>query len=89
MAYIFDITVTAPLENDELISRILDFKDDLHRECFRGDDVSVLDGTAADSALAPLSFSVRSKEGLALFTRVVKKSLAHHCVENAVKVSRR
>lgn len=89
MAYVFDITVTASLENSDLISRILHFKEDLHRECFRGEDVSVLDEKAVDSALAPLSFSVRSKEGLARFTRLIKKSLAHHRVEDSVKVSRR
>jgi len=43
MAYVFDITVTASLEDSALISRILDFKEDLHRECFRSDDVTVSD----------------------------------------------
>jgi hypothetical protein len=89
MAYIFDIAVSASLKDGDLISRILNFKEDLHRECFRGDDVSVSDPKAVDSALMPLSFSVRSKAGLSRFTKVVKKSLALHRVENAVRVSRR
>jgi len=34
----------------------LDFKEDLHRECFRADYVSVSDPAAVDSALMPVSF---------------------------------
>ncbi len=89
MAHIFDITVTASLEDSDLISRILDFKEDLHRECFRHDDVTVSDAAAVDYALAPVSFSVRSKGGLARFTKLVQKSLALHRVERAVHVTRR
>jgi hypothetical protein len=89
MAYILDITVSASLADSDLISRILDFKEDLHRECFRGEDVSVSDPKAVDSALMPLSFSVSSKPGLSRFTKLIKKSLRHHRVEFAVQVSRR
>ena len=89
MAYIFDITVSASLADGELITRILDFKEDLHRECFHGDDVSVSDPKAVDSALMPLSFSVNSKAGLARFTKLIKKSLALHSVARAVRVTRR
>jgi hypothetical protein len=89
MAYTFDITVSASLEDSDLISRILHFKEDLHRECFRAEDVSVSDPKAVDSALMPLSFSVRSKAGLSRFTKLIKKSLAHHGVGSAVHVTRR
>jgi hypothetical protein len=89
MAYIFDITISASLQDGDLITRILHFKEDLHRECFRGDEVTVLDGKAVDSALMPVSFSVRSKSGLAQFTKLIKKSLAHHRVGDAVQVTRR
>lgn len=89
MAYVFDITVSASLEDGDLITRILDFKEDLHRECFRSDDVTVSDPKAVDSALMPLSFSVHSKAGLARFTKLIKKSLALHQVEEAVRIARR
>ena len=89
MAYIFDITVSASLENGVLITRILHFQEDLHRECFRRDDVSVSDPKAVDSALMPLSFSVHSKAGLAGFTKLIKKSLALHGVRHAVQITRR
>ena len=89
MAYIFDITVSAPLEDSDLIHRILHFKEDLHRECFCSEDVSVFDPRAVDSALMPLSFSVHSKPGLSRFTRLIKKSLAYHNVQSAVHVTRR
>lgn len=89
MAYIFDITVSASLQDGDLISRILDFKEDLHRACFRAEDVTVSDAKAVDSALMPLSFSVHSKAGLSRFTKTIKKSLALHGVESAVKVTRR
>lgn len=89
MAYVFDITVSASLADGDLITRILDFKEDLHRECFRGDDISVSDPKAVDSALMPVSFSVRSQAGLARFTKLLKKSLALHRVEQVVRVTRR
>jgi hypothetical protein len=89
MAYIFDITVSASLEDSDLIHRILHFKEDLHRECFRSEDVSVSDPRAVDSALMPLSFSVHSKPGLSRFTKLIKQSLAHHNVQSAVQVTRR
>jgi hypothetical protein len=89
MAYVFDVTVTASVEDSSLISRILDFKEDLHRECFRADDVSVSDSRAIDSALVPVSFSVSSKAGLARFTKLLKKSLDLHNVGHVVKVTRR
>lgn len=89
MAYIFDITVTASLEDSALISRVLDFKEDLHRECFRSDDVTVSDSRAIDSALVPLSFSVGSKAGLARFTKLLKRSLDRYDVGHVVKVARR
>ena len=89
MAYVFEITVSAALEDGELITRILDFKEDLHRECFRADYVSVSDPVAIDTALMPVSFSVNSKGGLAQFTKLIKKSLALHRVEHAVRITRR
>jgi hypothetical protein len=89
MAYIFDITVSASLEDSDVIHRILHFKEDLHRECFRSEDVSVFDPRAVDSALMPLSFSVYSKPGLSRFTKLIKESLAHHNVQSAVQVTRR
>jgi hypothetical protein len=89
MAYIFDIAISASLENSDLITRILHFKEDLHRECFRGDDISVSDPKAVDSALVPVSFSVHSKTGFARFKKLIKKSLALHRVGEAVQVTRR
>ena len=89
MPYIFDITVSASLKDGDLISRILDFKEDLHRECFRAKYVTVSDAAAVDSALHPLSFCVRSKAGLAQFTKLIQKSLALHRVEQAVQITRR
>jgi hypothetical protein len=89
MPYIVDITVSASLKDGDLISRILDFKEDLHRECFRAEYVTVSDPAAVDSALRPVSFSVRSKAGLAQFTKLIQKSQALHRVEHAVHVTRR
>ena len=88
MAYVFEITVSASLEDSELTTRILDFKEDLHRECFRHDDVSVSDPAAVDSALKPVTFTVNSKGGLARFTKLIKKSLILHRVEHAIQVRR-
>jgi hypothetical protein len=89
MARIFDITVSASLEDRSLLTRILDFKEDLYRECIRADYLSVSDPDAIDRALAPVSFSVRSKPGLARFKQLVQKSLKLHNVEQAVEVCER
>jgi hypothetical protein len=89
MAYIFDITVSASLEDGDLLTRILDFKEDLHGECFRSEDVSVSNPAAIDSALMPVSFSVCSKAGLARFTKLIKKAREQHGVEHVVQVTRR
>jgi hypothetical protein len=89
MAYVFEITVSASLEDDDLIRRILDFKENLHRDCLRSHDVAVSDPNAIDSALSSVSFSVRSKAGLARFTTLMQNSLARHRVERAVRVVRR
>ncbi|RYD84142.1 MAG: hypothetical protein EOP84_06310 [Verrucomicrobiaceae bacterium] len=88
MAYIFNIKVSASLQDGDLLTRILDFKEDLHRQCFGTEDITVSDPKAVDSALLPLSFSVQSKAGLARFTKLIKKSAAFHRVEQAVQVSR-
>ena len=89
MAHVFDIKVTATLEDGELLSRILDFKEDLHRQCYRTDYVTVSDPAAVDSALAAVSFSVKSKAGVAEFKQLIKKSLARHKVGHVVQVTRR
>lgn len=89
MAHVFDVTVTASLEDGDLVHRILNFKENLHRECYRNHDVTVLDPAAIDAALMPVSFSVHSKAGLARFQKLVKKALAHYQVEHVVRVSRR
>lgn len=89
MAYIFEITVSASLDESDILSRILDFKEDLHRECFRSESVSVSDPAAIDSALMPVNFSVHSKAELARFQKLIQKSLALHRVDHAVQVIRR
>ncbi len=89
MAYVFDITVTASLEDGDLISRISDFKEDLQREYYRGNDVSVSDPHSLDSALMPVSLSVNTKGALARISKLIKKSLERHQVEHAVRVARR
>ena len=89
MAYSFDITVSATLEDSDLIHRVLHFKEDLHRECYRDRDITVSDPRAVDVALMPVSFAVTSKAALVRFTQVIKKSMARHDVGNAVQVVRR
>ena len=88
MAHVFEVTVTASLEDSLLIHRVLNFKEDLHRECYRSQDVTVSDPAAIDKALMPVNFSVHSKAGLARFQKLIKKSLAHHGVEHVVHISR-
>jgi len=89
MAYVFDITVDASLEDSDLISRILDFKEDLHRECFRSDYLTVSSDVAVDRALESVSFTVSSKGGLSKSTKLMKKSMTRHGVEDAIVVRRR
>lgn len=88
MAFILEITVSASLDDEALLSRVLDFKEDLYRDCLQREDVLVSNPEAVDSALLPLSFSVKTKSGLARFTHVRQSSLALHRVQHAVKVVR-
>lgn len=89
MAYSFDITVSAALEDSDLVHRVLNFKEDLHRECYQDRDITVSDPSAVDAALMPVSFSVASKAALARFTKAIKKSIARHGVGSVVQVTRR
>ena len=88
MPHVFDITVEASLKESDLISRLLRFKEDLHRECIRERYVTVSSGAAVDNALASVSFTVRSKRDLGRFTKLMKKSLEHHDVGQAVHISK-
>ena len=83
------VPVSASLDDGELLTRILDFKEDLHRECFRSDCVSVSNPAAVDSALMPVSFSVSSKGALAEFSRLIKKSVLRYQLEHVVRITRR
>jgi len=89
MARTFVITVSASLEDSDLISRILHFKEDLHRACFHSEgDISVSDPVAVDSALLPVTFSIRSKPGFARFTKLIEKSAAKWRVTQAVTITK-
>jgi hypothetical protein len=89
VAQTFDITVSASLTESDLISRILHFKEDLHRECIQGKYATISDSAAVDRALAPLSITVHSKRDLGRFTKLMNKSLERHDVGTAVHISKR
>ncbi|MCD6048691.1 MAG: hypothetical protein K0Q55_94 [Verrucomicrobia bacterium] len=90
MARTLTITVSASLEDSDLISRILHFKEDLHRMCFDSDgDISVADPASIDSALLPVTFTIRSKPGLAQFTKLIGKSATKWRVTEAITIAKR
>jgi hypothetical protein len=88
MPHVFDIIVEASLKESDLISRILRFKEDLHRECMRERYVTVSNAASVDRALAPVSFTVQSKRDLGRFRKLIKKSLEHYQVGQAVHASK-
>lgn len=90
MARTLTITVSASLGDSELISHILHFKEDLHRTSLHSEgDISISDPAAVDSALLPLTFTVRSKPGFARFTKLIEKSAAKWRVTQAVTITKR
>ncbi len=87
MARTLTITVSASLEDSELISHILHFKEDLHRACKGG--ISLSDPAAVDSALLPMTFTIRSKPSFAQFTKLIEKSAAKWRVTQAINITKR
>ncbi|MGV3755297.1 MAG: hypothetical protein ACO1QS_07940 [Verrucomicrobiota bacterium] len=90
MARTLTITVSASLEDSDLISRILHFKEDLHRASLHSEgDISLSDPAAVDSALLPVTFTIRSKPGYTQFTKLIEKSAAKWRVTQAITITNR
>jgi hypothetical protein len=88
MPHVFDITIEASLKDSDLIHWIGHFKEDMYRECLHG-DAAFSDTAALSRTLAPFTVTVHSKRGLGPFTKAMKKSLEHHDVGSAVRVTKR
>ena len=88
MPRLFKIKVSASLQDDWLISRVLDFKEDLHREFLRGGQATVVDPSAVDRALVPLNIVVASKRALGSVFAFITKPIQRHDVAAAIRVSR-
>lgn len=87
MSYVVDMTVKAKAVDEGLLTRILQFKEDLHRVYFTGHDVAVADPDAIDVALKPVRFRIRSRKALKPFFYIMEQSLVEHQVADAIQIS--
>jgi hypothetical protein len=88
MSRMIQIEVNASLEDSGLIHRILNFKEDLYRDCLREGTATIADTGAVDRALDPLTIEVSSKRTLASVSKSIERALLRHQVAGNVKVQR-
>ena len=88
MAHTISIEIDASLQDSWLVHRILNFKEELHREFLRSGHATITDPAAVDRALSPLSIVVASKRSLGSVSVIITKALKHYEVSDAVHVSR-
>ena len=88
MAYTINIEIEAALQDSWLVHRLLNFKEDLHREFVRNGQAVIADIGAIDRALDPLTITIASKRSLSSVTAFISKSLLRHDVAEAVRMTR-
>ena len=87
MAHTIQMTVTASLKDGDLIYRILNFKEDVHRELIQGRYAVVSDPAAMDRALVPVTITVPRKRHFDHLSPFVAEALRRHEVERAVQIT--
>ena len=86
MPYLLQIEFPVSLEDSSLVSRILNFKDELYGEFHRHAGAEIVNPDAVDIALAPLTIRVRSKRFLAAATEFVRKASEHEGLRDTIIV---
>ena len=81
------MAVNAKLSESDLIFRILNFKEDIHRELLLGNYGTVVDATAMDRALAPVTITVPRKRHYGHISRVMAEALRRHGVADAIQIT--
>ena len=86
MAHTIRMTVRASLQDGDLIFRVLNFKEDVHRELIRERRGVVDDPMAMSRALAPVVITVPRKRHLGRLSLTIAEALRRHEVGHAVQV---
>ena len=87
MAHTIHIAVNASLKDSDLIFRILNFKEDIHREILRRDCGVVANPASVDQALAPVTITIARKRQFEHLSSFIAGRLDHHSVAEAVRIS--
>ena len=87
MAHTIKMTVTASLKDSDLIFRILNFKEDMHRELLQGEYGTVAEPASMDRALAPVTITIPRKRHYDHITSFMAHALQEHAVGHAVHTS--
>lgn len=87
MAHTIRFTINASLEDSRLVSRILDFKEDIFRELFRKNLGTVVDPESIDRALAPVTIIIPRKRHYDYMATFIPEALDRHEVNHVVQIS--
>lgn len=86
MAHTIHITVNASLKDSDLIFRILNFKEDMHRELLQGKFGVVAEPKSMDNALAPVTITIPRKRRFDHLSSFMTDALERHDVGHAVQI---
>ena len=87
MAHTIQMTVTASLRDDDLLTRILDFKEDVNKELIQGRYGTVENPAVMSRALAPVTITIPRKRHFDHLSPLVAELLRRHEVEQAVRIT--
>ena len=87
MAHTIQMTVNASLKEADLIFRILNFKEDIHRELLQGEYGTVAEPASMDKALAPVTITIPRKRHCDHITSFMAGALGRHAVGHAVHIA--
>ena len=88
MARTIRIDFDACPQDGWLVTRVLNFKEEVYRELRRGGHATAVDPSAVDQGLSSLVLTVASKRSLGSVSAAIASALSRHDVAGAVHVSR-
>lgn len=81
------MAVHASLKDTDLIFRILNFKEDIHRELLQGEYGMVAETASIDRALAPVTISISRKRHFDHVSLFMADALQRYEVIDAIHIS--
>jgi hypothetical protein len=84
MAHTIQMTVNTSVKDSNLIFRILNFKEDMHRELLQGEYGTVAEPASMDNAFAPVTITIPRKRHYDHIVSFMAGALGKHAVGHAV-----